>query len=101
MVVGDLRVEHVASPPDETDAPPVVDPDAVLPLSVTLERLEPVSRRDSEVMEPPGPMEIQEPSSGSSLKSSTPRNIEIVGQRFGVSATKRLNHPCVRVSRDT
>jgi hypothetical protein len=101
MVIGDLRLERVTPAPNETDAPPVVDPDAVLPSSVTLERLQPIPGRGPKVLEPPSPVKIQEPSSGDPLKGAKPRNIKIVEQRFGVFAAKRLNHWDMRVSRIT
>ncbi len=41
MVVGDLYVAGVAIPPDEADAPLVVDADAMLPLSVAIQLLKP------------------------------------------------------------
>jgi len=51
VVVDDLDVPGVTPRPAEADPPLVVDSDAVLALSIALERLEPVSRRDLEILE--------------------------------------------------
>ena len=45
MVVDDLDIVGPVVAPDEADAPPVVDADAVLALAVVLERFQPVTRR--------------------------------------------------------
>src|SRR5699024_5713697 len=51
VVVSDLHLLRSGVRPYETDPPLVVDPDAVLSGPITLERLETVARRDSEVFE--------------------------------------------------
>jgi hypothetical protein len=51
MVVNDLHLLRSSVRPHETDPPLVVDPDAVLSGSVTLERFEPVTGRNTKVVE--------------------------------------------------
>src|SRR5829696_2900235 len=52
VVVHDLDVLRASLGPGKADAPLVVDPDAVLAPSVAaLERLQPVARRDTKVVE--------------------------------------------------
>src|SRR5699024_12523987 len=51
VVVSDLHLLRSGVGPHEADAPLVVDPDAVLSGPITLERLETVAGRDSEVFE--------------------------------------------------
>ena len=48
VVVNDLLLPRSGVGPHETDAPLVADPDAVLTGPITLERFEPVTRRDAE-----------------------------------------------------
>lgn len=50
MVVNDLHLLWSSFGPHEADTPLVIDPDAVLPGSVALQRLEPVSRRNAEIV---------------------------------------------------
>jgi hypothetical protein len=51
MIVGDLDVVSAVVLPHEADAPPVVDPDAVLPRAAASEQLEAVPGRDPQVRE--------------------------------------------------
>lgn len=48
VVVNDLLLPRSGVGPHEADAPLVADPDAVLTGPITLERFEPVTRRDAE-----------------------------------------------------
>jgi hypothetical protein len=45
VIIANLDVERVTVSPDEADPPLFVDPDAVLPGSITPQGFEPVSRR--------------------------------------------------------
>lgn len=54
MVIDDADLAALPVVPDETDAPLVVDPDAVLALAASLQRLQPVGRRNAQVVEPLG-----------------------------------------------
>jgi len=49
VIVGDLNLEGVALPPDEANPPLVVDPNAVLALTISKEFLEAISRRNAQV----------------------------------------------------
>ena len=51
MVVDDLHLVSVVVPPDEADAPLNVDPDAVLPCPIALQRFQAVARRHLEVVQ--------------------------------------------------
>jgi len=52
MVIDNLDHLGAAIPLDEADAPPIVDPDAVLSPAIASECLEPVAGRRSEIREP-------------------------------------------------
>jgi hypothetical protein len=43
MIIDDLDVFRRSFPPEETDSPLVVDPNAILPVPVAAQSLEPVS----------------------------------------------------------
>src|SRR5713101_2903666 len=51
MIVGDLHFESVAAPPHETDPVLIVDPNAVLPLPVAMQFLQPISGGNLQIIE--------------------------------------------------
>jgi len=51
MVVDDLDVVCIPRPPHETDPPLTIDADAMLPGPITLELLQPIGRRDPQVLD--------------------------------------------------
>jgi hypothetical protein len=67
MVVADLNVVRVAVTPPETDAPLIVDSDAVLPSTVASEPLETVSRWYTKVFQRLRGIQNQQLPVGSSL----------------------------------
>jgi hypothetical protein len=50
VVIDDLHVMSIPVNPAKADAPLIVDADAVLALSTTLERLKPIGRRNSQIL---------------------------------------------------
>lgn len=58
MVIDDLDIEHVAILPSEADAPLLVDADAVLASAVALECLELIRRRDHQIAQIRGAVEV-------------------------------------------
>jgi len=52
MIVNDFNLMHITAMPDETDAPLVIDLDAVLPFTITMQRLQPISRRNPQGFQP-------------------------------------------------
>ena len=52
MIINDLDELGAAVAPDEADALPVIDPDAVLTATVSLERLEAITGRRPKVCKP-------------------------------------------------
>jgi hypothetical protein len=72
VIIHDLNIVGVAVPPPKADTPPIVDPDAVLPSTVSRQFLEPVARRHSQVIQRFGRVENEKPSQGRALKISGP-----------------------------
>src|SRR5262245_6072583 len=89
VVVRDFNVEGVSASPYEADPPLIVDPDAVLTLSISPQGLEPVSGRHPEVRERSCPVEEQELSSRRALKGSKPRDVLILKELRGRPGPKR------------
>ena len=52
MIIDDLDKLGAAVTPDEADAPPVIDPDAVLATTVALEYLEAITGRRPKIGKP-------------------------------------------------
>ena len=57
MVIDDLHTVGVTSHPAKADAPLVIDPDAVLALAITLERLKPIGWRNPQIVQGGGVVE--------------------------------------------
>ena len=67
VVVCDFDVEGLSADPAEAEAVLVVDADAVLPLAVALQCLEPVTRRQPKVVERGGCLQLGEFAQGGLL----------------------------------
>ena len=93
MIVDDLDVMRVSSEPAETDAPLIVDSDAVLASPVPGEFLKTVRRRDAEVEEARRGIKHDQFSEGNSLKvrrhSANPLPFE---KALGVGVAKAADH---------
>ncbi len=50
MIINDFHIFRVSVHPFETDPPPLIDPNAMLPLSVSRECFQPIGRRHSQVL---------------------------------------------------
>ena len=93
MVVNDLHLLRTGVGPHEADPPLVVDPDAVLPGPVTLERLEPVPRWHSEVVEHLRGADLAKLAQRDSMDSRIDRvHTFSTPQPFGVLAPERPDH---------
>jgi len=66
----------------------VVDPNAVLALAITSEHLEPITRRDSQVLQSNGTMEIEQLASRHTFDVSESPYTLIVEQRLRIPASK-------------
>jgi hypothetical protein len=96
VVVNDLDVKGVSVFPDETDAPLIIDPDAVLPRTVAAEPLEAVARGNQKVLERLSAVKDQQLSQCSSLdfrrKPPCPLTEE---QSLGLGVAKAPDHPAI------
>lgn len=60
MVIHDLNVVGISVAPDKTDAPLIVDADAVLSLSVSVKSFETIARRGCQVAQFRGNIQLAE-----------------------------------------
>jgi hypothetical protein len=92
MIVNNLNVVGVTASPEETDAPPVIDADAVLTPTVAFERFQAVTWRNQQVLKGSSAVEIQQLSPRDSLKGSEARHVQVGEQCFRFLASKGADH---------
>jgi hypothetical protein len=57
MIIANLDIEGVAFFPAKTEAPPIVNPDAVLPLTVSRQLFQAIARRNTQIVQRLGSIE--------------------------------------------
>jgi hypothetical protein len=92
MVVNDLHVVSAPVTPHETHTPLIVNPDAVLSLSVSVQSLKPVPRRGRKILKFNGGIEHPELSPGDLLAAPTDSRPFPGVKEFCPPAAKRSNH---------
>lgn len=92
MIVDDLYLVGIAVLPDEAKSPLIVDPDAVLALAVTPERLESVAGRYGQIAEFGGTVQEKELAPSNTLEGSKSGDILVFEQRLCLLAPERLDH---------
>jgi hypothetical protein len=93
MVIDDLHIKGVTAHPTEAYPPLIVDPNAVLPATVTLEHLEPIARRVAEIFKRRGTgKQFQLPPRRSLNRPKSP-HVLIVGKSLCGPASKCPDHP--------
>src|SRR5215471_15388193 len=92
MVIGDFHVVRVAVLPDEANAELIVNPNAVLALTVALQRFQPVARRRLEIVECVGRMHHSKFAERDALDRLKPLRELAVPDLFSICASKALNH---------
>jgi hypothetical protein len=70
----------------------VIDPDAVLPLAVPLQVLQPIPRRHTQVLERHRSMEQQELPSRRALEAPEARDVLVVKEPLGGTPVERSDH---------
>ncbi len=92
MIIDDLYVLGAVCGPSEADAMLVVDANTELPLSITSERLEPISRRGTEVLEGLGVVQEDELALGLGSERPERRGGLTAEEIAGLLATKGADH---------
>jgi hypothetical protein len=93
VIVDNLDIVRVSVLPPKADAPLVVDANAVLTLSVTAQRFEPIAGRDAQVLKRACSMQVQELSPCLPLDRAKPGDEFIVKEPGRVAVIKRSYHP--------
>ena len=92
MVINDLDVFGTRSGPSEAESPLVIDPDAVLALSVAAKCFEPVSGRHPQVLEAGGDFELPQLAASDRRNAFEPPDPFAASQRSGVGTPERPDH---------
>ena len=93
VVVDDLDVEGICGAPDEADAPLIVDADGVLPRTIALQRLEPVSGWNAQVGKGVGRIEDDEFPKRDALKAGgQTTRAATLKERFRVGVAEGADH---------
>jgi uncharacterized protein YjdB len=88
MVVHDFDVKRVALRPDKTDSEPIVNPDAVLTIAISLQGLQPVSRQRRKIAQVACLVELHEFAAAKSFDGLKPSRGMIVERSFGFVPTR-------------
>lgn len=92
MIVDNFNVKRVSIFPQEANPPLVIDPNAVLPLTISTQRFEPVARRGGQIAQFRRRVELSQlPQSGPFDGLEAPRG-KPLKQPFSFLATERLDH---------
>jgi hypothetical protein len=92
VVIHDLYVVCSVSPPAATDTPLIVDTDAVLALAFALKGVEPIARRDANVLEASGGVQLIQLSECDGLHGAPEFALPGEEEAVGVLALEGLNH---------
>ena len=92
MIVNNLNVVGITASPEETDPPPVINPDAVLAPAIALKRFQAVAWRSQQIPKGSSTVEIQKFPPRDSLKASKARHIQVGEQCFRFLGSKRADH---------
>ena len=96
MVIRDLDVVSIACFPAKADAPLIVDPDAPLALAITAEFLESIPRRDAEIFERDGGIELPQLAQRNALQVSTePPSRSAVEELLRLLASEASDHRAI------
>jgi hypothetical protein len=92
IVVNYLDIVGIAVSPDKANAPSIIDADTVLTPAVAFQCFQAIPRRNQQVLQRAGAMEVQQFPTRDSLERAETRHVTIGEQRFRLLASKGANH---------
>jgi hypothetical protein len=100
MIIHDFNVFGAVRRPAKHDAPLIVDPNRVSALSIPLQSLKPISRRDCQVPEVGGVVQLDQLPTGDAdeVRGKTSRLKAVLKDRLGPSAAKAPDHKALRIT---
>ena len=93
MIIDDFDIVGMAVPPDETNPPLSIDADTVLTSAISLQSFQLIPRRDHQIFQSFGCMQIAQATPGDHLNilRQFPRKAQIK-DFFGLSASECFDH---------
>jgi hypothetical protein len=88
MIVDDLHIISVSVSPSEADSPLIIDPDTIGSGSIPLQLFEAIVRRNSQIVQPEGPMQIEQFPSSDALDRLKPAHRLVLKQPLRIGATE-------------
>jgi hypothetical protein len=92
MVFNDLHILGTISYPAEADPPLIVDPDALLPLTVATQSLQSIAGRNAQVIEANGDLELAQLAACHDRDALKAPDALASRECFGVGTPKRSDH---------
>jgi hypothetical protein len=92
MIVCYFNFVGVPASPEKADTPLIVDPDAILSFAITLQSLQSVARRHSEILKVLGPVKVQELSTRNPFYRAKLRHIQIIEEFLGSRIAEGPDH---------
>ena len=92
MIIHDLNIERITLNPGKADPPLIIDTNTVLPLPISLQSFQTISRRNPQITERWGEVENQKLPSRNSFYATKLRYVLIVKQRFRLFGAKGADH---------
>jgi hypothetical protein len=92
VIVDDFDLVRIAVSPFKTDSPLVIYADAPKPFPVASERLQPISRRRIEILNPRSPVNLAQFTECNPLKRLKSPTVTVPEDLFGFSVCERPDH---------
>jgi len=92
VIIHDFDLVRVALAPYETYPPLVINPNAVLPFSVSAQAFQPIPRWRGQIAESRGEMQLLKLSPGNALNRLKPAHRFSLEEPFCIGATEGANH---------
>jgi hypothetical protein len=92
MIIHDFDIPRIAIAPAKTNAPLVVDPDAVLPTPIASKGLKSIARRHREFRQLANRIEYQQLTACQPFDAAEATHSSVVKKRFAVTIGKAPDH---------
>jgi hypothetical protein len=92
VIVNDFHVVGVPFPPQEADTPPVINPDAVLPRTISAKGFEPIAGRSSQIAQFRGGIQLGQLSLRDSFERQESLDSLAIMETPGILRTERPDH---------
>jgi len=95
MIIRNLNIKRIGPSPAKADPPLIVNADAVLSLSFSLEGLQVVSGRGGKVAQFHGAVQLSQFPPSRPLERDKARHALAQVESLGIAAAKGPDHPCI------